>query len=364
MMPIIALLAGLVILFLGGELFVRSASRLATIAGIPPMIIGLTVVSYGTSAPEAAVTVQAVMSGQTGLALGNIVGSNISNILLILGITALVAPLVVTQRLIRLDMPILIGVSLVILLWSTDLQISRIEGLFLLLGAVVYTLFAILESRTEPSSVKEEYTQEFGRRPGDKPGKFQILKYILFLSLGLAGLVSGANIIVNASTGLARIYGLSELIIGLTIVAIGTSLPELATSVVASIRGEKDIAIGNIIGSCLFNLLFVLGLSASVTPQGLPVPPAILYFDLPVMIAVFVACLPLFFNGFIIMRWEGALLVSFYCAYLLYLVLTATQHELLPAFSSVMIQVVFPISIFLFIILLIQSYRTTRKPAK
>jgi cation:H+ antiporter len=335
---LIRLLAGLALLVLGAEWLVRGASRLAARAGVSPLVIGLTVVAYGTSAPELAVSVGSTFSGQADLALGNVVGSNISNVLLILGASAAVTPLAVAAPLVRLEVPVMICVSALALALGLDGAVGRMDGILLMTGAVAYTLFQVRQSRREGADVREEFAREFGgtaTRLGLDVGR--VVFGCLLLVMGSRWLVEGAVVVAKA-------LGVSELVIGLTVVAAGTSLPELATSVLAAVRGERDIAVGNVVGSNIFNVLSVLGTTAAIAPQGVAVSPAALRFDLPVMIAVAVACLPIFASGHVIARWEGALFVSYYVAYLLYLGLDATGHDALPLFSMVMVAFALPLT--------------------
>jgi cation:H+ antiporter len=320
-MEYILLVIGLVLLVIGAEALVRGASRLAATFGISPLVIGLTVVAFGTSAPEMAVSTVSCLAGQSNIALGNVIGSNIFNILLILGVSALVAPLVVSQQLIKLDVPLMIAVSALVYFFCIDGVISRPEGLLLFSGIFAYTAFLIRQSRRENKAVQEEYAREYGKK---EPLSLKVLlKDTALILAGLGLLVLGSKWLVDGAVAIAQKLGVSELVIGLTIVAAGTSLPELATSVVASIRGERDIAVGNVVGSNLFNLLAVLGVAGVVSPSGIAVSPQVLHFDLPVMVAVAIACLPIFFTGSRISRREGALFLGGYIAYTAYLIFTA-----------------------------------------
>jgi cation:H+ antiporter len=329
---------GLVALVVGAELLVRGASKLALSFGISSLVVGLTVVAFGTSAPEMAVSVQSAWSGRVDIALGNVVGSNIFNVLVILGLSALVTPLVVHQQVIRQEVPVMIGVSL--LLWALTLDggISRWEGILLAALVVGYTFLLIRQSRRETAAVQAEVEAEYQEAFDGPPRGWDSHwgAQALLILAGLALLVAGAQWLVEAAVGFARQFGVSELIIGLTIVAAGTSLPEVATSVMAAIRGERDIAVGNVVGSNIFNILAVLGFSASVAPADLAVAPAMLAFDLPIMVAVAVACLPVFFTGARVNRGEGALFLALYAAYTLYLILHATGHDALDTFGAAM----------------------------
>jgi len=339
MFTIAAFLAGLVLLVFGADWLVRGASRIAGAWGISPLVIGLTIVAYGTSAPELAVSVKAAWAGQADLAVGNVVGSNIFNVLLILGISALITPLVVAAQIIRIEVPIMIGVSLLAYVMALDGGIGRIDGIVLFGGAVAYTVMQIRQSRTQASLPDVDDSSPVRVAPSST------LASLGWVAIGLVALVLGSRWLVDSAIVFARVFGVSELVIGLTIVAAGTSLPEVATSVVAALRGERDIAVGNVIGSNIFNVLSVLGLSSLVSPSGIPVPTGVMGFDLPVMIAVAIACLPIFARGARIERWEGALFLFYYVAYTTYLVLTAQQHNALPLFGSAMQWFVMPLTI-------------------
>jgi cation:H+ antiporter len=342
---------GLMILVLGADLLVRGASKLAEAFGISPLVVGLTVVALGTSAPEAAVSVQSVLAGSADIALGNVVGSNILNVLLVLGLSAAITPLVVSSQLVRREVPIMIGVSIVLLLLALNGVVGRLDGLLLLAGIVAYTLYSIRRSR-------HGGTRESGSS-ADSGGRLAI--QAVYVVAGLVLLVLGARWLVNGAVAVAQAIGLSELVVGLTVVAIGTSLPEVATSVVAAFRGQRDIAVGNIVGSCIYNILFVLGLAGLIAPEGIGVSSAALGFDIPVMIATAVACLPIFFTGREIARWEGFLFLGYYVAYTLYLLLNATGHDALPVFSFVMLIFVVPLTAVTLLVLFARSLNRRRK---
>jgi cation:H+ antiporter len=329
---------GLPILLVGAELLVRGASRLARAAGISPVVVGLTVVAFGTSAPELAVNVTAVWGGSPDVAIGNVVGSNIANILLILAIAAIVAPLAVAARIVRADVPLMIGTAALLWLYASDGELTRLEGLILLGGLVLYLLLLWWESRREPAAIEAEFEAGLARPQRTPAG---IVRDVAFVAGGLVALVLGGRAIVDGAVGIATGLGLPEVVVGLTVVAVGTSLPELATAVIAGLRGEPDLAVGNVVGSCIFNVLAVVGLTATVAPDGVPVPPSVLSFDLPVMVAVTVIALPIVLTGFVIRRWEGALLLAYYAAYLAYVVLDATGRPT-EAFSEVMLTFVIP----------------------
>jgi cation:H+ antiporter len=336
---IVFLILGFVFLVGGAELLVRGAARLAVSAGVSSLVVGLTVVAFGTSAPELAVSVMSALKGQADLALGNVVGSNIFNVLFILGISAVIVPLVVAQQLVRFDVPLMIAASIIVVPMGLDGKIGRLEGLLLFGGVLCYTIFLIRQSRREGSAeVKAEYETEFGT-----DGSAGWLKNTALVLIGVAALVVGSKWLVDGAVAIARAFQISELVIGLTVIAAGTSLPEVATSVVAAIRGERDIAVGNVVGSNIFNILCVLGLSSVVSPAGIAVSPAAMRFDIPVMIAVALACLPIFFAGYRISRANGVLFLTMYAGYLAYLLLHSTGHQFLATYRTAMTWFVLPI---------------------
>lgn len=354
-----ALVVGLVALVGGAEFLVRGAASIASRLGIQPVIIGLTVVAFGTSAPELAVSVGAALSGKTDVAFGNVVGSNIVNILLILGASALVSGLVVSQRIVRIDVPLLLGVSLVTLLMALDNNIGRLDGILLFLGVLTYTGWLIRDSRRESAAVLEEYEDSVDALEVElleRPLPIQVL----ILLVGLVALVLGSQLLVNSATAIASALGVTDLVIGLTVVSIGTSLPELATSVTAAFRGQRDIAVGNVIGSNLFNLMSVLGASGAIASGGIPVSDASLRLDLPVMLAATFVLAPIFWNRFQIARWEGAILVAFYAVFVGYLVLDTSDHDAAAVVGPAAL-IVTPLVLLTFVVLGIQGWRRHRQ---
>jgi len=347
-MTILMFIFGLAALILGADLLVRGASKLAIALGISPLVVGLTVVSFGTSAPEVAVGIGAVLEGKTDLALGNVIGSNIFNVLFILGLSALITPLVVNIQLIRQEVPIMLGVSLLLLLFCLDGSLGLSDGVILLALMVAYTVFLVWQSRRQDQAAQEEYADEFlplahgGWRDG-MPAQ------LLLVGVGLGLLVLGSDWLVQASVVFAKALGVSDLVIGLTIVAAGTSMPEVATSVMAAIKGERDIAVGNVVGSNTFNILGSLGIAsvvgAAAGGTGLAVPTSALNFDIWVMSAVALACVPVFMTGREIARWEGVVFLAYYTAYVAYLVLAAQKHAALEAFSGAMLSFVLPLTV-------------------
>ena len=327
-MELLLVAGGLVALLVGGELLVRGSSRLAALLGISPLIIGLTVVSFGTSAPELAVSLQAAFTGHAGLTVGNVIGSNIYNVLLVLGASAIVAPLLVRQQLIRLDVPLMIGASLVFWAAAADGLLSFAEGVAMVGLLAIYLLVVLRMSRSERPEIIAEYEEGFGYHPAEQ--RRQKLVNGALVGAGGLLLVLGAGWLVDGAVELAGNLGVSDLVIGLTVVAVGTSLPELITSVLAAIRGERDIAVGNVVGSNIFNILSVLGLTAIVAPAGVAVSSDALAVDLPFMVAVAVACLPLFATGRIVGRLEGGFLLLYGLGYTALVLAAAYGFGVMP----------------------------------
>lgn len=311
---LIQLAVGLVLLYYGAEWLVRGASALGTRLGLTPLLIGLTVVAFGTSAPEFAVSLQSALEGRGALALGNIVGSNIANVGLILGVAALIRPLTVHAQVIRVEAPLVLAASLMLCVLLVNGVLGRLEGAALFGALILYLVFSVRAARAERNAtVDAEYAGLVVAltRP--------TWQYITLVVAGLALLVLGADMLVTAAVSVARAFEVREALIGLTIVAVGTSLPEFATSTVAAYRREGDIAVGNVLGSNLFNILGVLGFAALVAPF---VTGDIAWSDLAVMVALAVITIPILRSGFEISRAEGALLVASYAAYIGWLAYT------------------------------------------
>lgn len=362
-MSIVLFVLGLVFLVVGAEALVKGASRLAAAFRVSPLIIGLTVVAFGTSAPELAVSIKAALAGQANIAIGNVVGSNIFNVLFILGISALIVPLVVSAQLIRLDVPLMVALSVIVFLMALDGSLSRIDGVILVAGLIAYVLFLIVQSRRDNSAADAAAAAGVDN-PEELAAAVHNPQWLLNLSLvfgGLALLVLGSRWLVDAAIEFAQYFGVSELVIGLTIVAAGTSMPEVVTSIVAALRGERDIAVGNVVGSNIFNLMGVLGIASAVAPNGIPISDAVIAFDLPIMIAVAFACVPIFFTAGVIRRYEGAILFAYYILYTLYLIFASTQHDLLSEYSDIMLYFVMPITALTIAITVVQDIRRRRK---
>jgi len=341
---ILKLLVGLGILSLSAETLVKSSIDLSRLFKIPSLIIGLTIVSFGTSAPEMGVSLTAIFKGQAEITVGNILGSNIFNILVIVGVSALISPLVVHRRLLKFDLPVMVGISLAVSWMAWNQSLERIEGFILALGLVFYLLAQTVFS-------KEEYIEEDSSRKKDirsTPRNRTFLKSGLVMVLSLGGLVLGARWFVEGASGMALAYGVSELIVGLTIIALGTSLPELATSITAALKGETDLAIGNAIGSNVFNLLGVLGISALLSPNNITISQEALSRDLPLMLATAVLCVPIFVSGKKIERWEGGVFLLFYAGYMLLLYIsTLNQPMMYSSATRIFIQLALPLTVLL-----------------
>lgn len=305
------ILLSLILLFLGAEGLVRGSASLALRLGLTPLVIGLTVVAYGTSTPEMIVSTQAALANQGDIAVGNVIGSNIFNIGIILGLAALVCPINVQFQLIKLDAPIMIGVSLLMVAIIWDGTVSRLEAGVLVLGVICYTVGNLWLARRQATSAVE--TEFDASMPNPSRNLLLDIGYIIG---GLGILVLGSRLLVDNSISLARILGVSEAVIGLTIVAAGTSMPELATSVLAALRKQPDIAIGNVVGSNIFNILAILGVSGLVSPLQ---APGISHFDQFVMVAFAIGLFPLLYTGLKVRRIEGVLLLAGYVTYVAFL---------------------------------------------
>lgn len=327
---LLEVVVGLALLTFGANRLVFGAASLGRRLGLSAIVIGLTVLATGTSAPEVAVSVQASMSGRGEVAIGNVIGSNIFNVLVVLGLSAVAGALTVQRQLVRLDLPVMLGVAVLPLLLGIDGSLSQREGYLLLALLLAYVSVLVWSTRGDPALETSVPALSWGRTA-------------LYLGVGLASLILGASLLVGGASDIARAFGISELVIGLTLVAVGTSLPELATSLAAARQGERDMAVGNVVGSNIFNVLGVLGAGAAVAE--IPVAPGVLNFDLPVMIAVTLACVPVFWTGCRIARTEGAVLVAYYVLYLAYLLLNATSHDLEDDFRFAIISFVIPLTL-------------------
>ncbi|HLT71880.1 MAG TPA: calcium/sodium antiporter [Cyclobacteriaceae bacterium] len=313
---LVVFLSGLVVIVVGAELLLRGASRTAAQLGVRPMVIGLTVVSVATSLPELAVGIVATKEGSGSLAIGNIAGTNIFNILFILGLSAAIRPLPLKHMSLRLDVPVMIAAAVAIVVMSLDGELGRIDGILLVMAAVVYYIAIVRLSRRERAKMRKEYAEEYSESVllGRK-NFWSFMGSILFLLVGIALTIFGADLMVSGAVDIARLLGVSDAIIGLTIVAIGTSAPELATTMVATIKDDRDVAVGNLVGSSISNILLILGVVCVVAPQGLEVSRDILMIDLPLAAAVAIACYPVFRSGQRVSRTEGIVFLSLYILY-------------------------------------------------
>lgn len=329
------LILGLVLLTVGADWFVKGASKIATVLGIPPLIIGLTLVAFGTSAPELAVSLKGVFSGETDVTIGNVVGSNILNVLLILGLASVITPLVVKRSLAKIDVPFLIVTSALMWYFSYDLNVTRLEGIIMFVLFNAYMAFLYLNNKGKKNNdLLQELHLDEAEISEEKEHPHWI-KNSVFIVVGITMLILGSDLMVNNAIIIAKVLGMSTLLISLTIVAIGTSLPEIATSVIAAIRGEGDIAVGNIIGSNLFNILLVLGLSATLAPTGIGLDQQAINFDIPVMFGVAVLCLPFFLSKGELSRKEGAIFLAYYVVYTIGLVAMTIQPQWLAFITPV-----------------------------
>lgn len=357
LVDVVMIIAGFVVLVFGADWLVKGASRLALAAGIAPLVVGLTVVAFGTSAPELAVSVTSALGGEADLAVGNVVGSNIANVLLILGVSALVAPLVVHQQLIRLDVPIMVGASVLFYVLVVDGSLSLWDGALLSACIIAYVVFLIVESRAEKNAaVLAEYDEltEEASQPHSALGN------VAWLVVGMVGLIAGSQLLVIGAVSVATTLGVSELVIGLTVLAIGTSLPELATSIIAAYKGERDIAVGNVVGSNIFNVLSVLGFTGIASWGQVAVSADAIRVDIPIMIGVALLCLPMFRGGYEITRAKGALFVATYVYYVAYLVLGAAHSPVAVWLEQAAIALLLPAMVIGTLVVFLRDMRRER----
>jgi cation:H+ antiporter len=344
---LLQLLCGLVLLIAGAELLVRSAVRMAANMKVRPLLIGLTVVALGSSAPQMTVSLQAAFNDTSDIAVGSVIGSNIFNILVTLGLSALIIPLRVSRQLVRLDIPLMILASGLVFVLALNKQLDRLDGVALLCGLLIYLGLLLRQSR---HSGHHHASHDLPPTPW--------LHNVLLILTALVLLGVAGHLLLGAAVTVATELGLSERIIGLTIIAVSTSLPELATSLVAAVRGQREIAVGNVIGSNVFNLLGVLGLTALVAPGPLSVSPNALAFDLPVMLGVAALCLPVFYTGYRITRGEGLLFLGLYLAYGLHVVSFTTGMPLAGKLEHLMLFFILPA---LLVFLLFSTLRAWRR---
>lgn len=307
----ILIIGGLVLLYFGAEGLVKGSSALALKLGLTPLVVGLTVVAYGTSMPELVVSIKSALAGQSGIAVGNVVGSNIFNIAVILGLAAVIFPIKASFQLIRLDVPIMIGATVLVMVFFRDGALARWEAGVLFTGILAYTVGSLIYAKkTVTPEVEDEFAESVGR--SDSP----LWRDVVFVLAGLGLLVFGSRFLVEGAVGMARTWGVAEAVIGLTIVAAGTSTPELAATIVAAIKKEPDIALGGIIGSNIYNLLCILGATGLIAPI---VTGGVAWTDMFVMLGLAVLLLPILWTGLVIKRWEGVVFLAIYGGFLGYL---------------------------------------------
>lgn len=353
MIAVLSFLGGLAGLLAGGHLVVKGASRIGARFGLTPMVIGLTIVAAGTSAPELAVVFQAISADDTELAVGSIIGSNIANVLLVLGLAATFGTIHVTSRAVRVDIPIMIGASTALLLMSVDGRLSRADGIVLfgaLVGFVIWTL----------RSAPREPEVDPGLQPSAARATTPLRPAVVGLVGGVAVLPVAARFVVAGAEAMATSLGVPELIIGLTILALGTSAPEIVTTLIAALQGRRDLAVGNAVGSNIFNILLVLGATTTLAPNGIAIGADAVALDLPIMVAAALACLPIVLWDHKLDRWEGAVFVAYYLAYLTFLVLDATGHRASDPFALVLVGFVMPLTVLTVVIVVIRQQRAAR----
>lgn len=382
-MDYLLLAIGLVLLVVGADGLVKGAARLAASIGIPSLVIGLTVVAFGTSAPELAVSIRSALAGQSEMAIANVVGSNIFNVLFILGLAAIITPLAISRQLIRQDVPLMVLASMLVFYMIRDGVLSRLDAGILVVLLLAYTVFLFVQGkRTEATervsgannsvapNVSGAALSDVASTEQDDEvdalirGTHPTWQNLLWIIGGLACLVAGANLLVNSAVNIARAFAVSEAVIGLTIVAVGTSLPEVMTSIVASIKGQRDIAVGNVVGSNIFNLLAVLGVSGVLSSNGLAGNEQLVQQDFPVMLAVALLCVPLFFTGAILSRIEGALFFILYLAYTLFLIGGALHAPWLASVQGIIVYALIPLTVVVVIGSLVKDRYDKRQLSK
>ncbi|WP_338485821.1 calcium/sodium antiporter [Pseudomonas trivialis] len=344
------MVSGLLLLIVGAEVLVRAAVRLAASLKVRPLIIGLTIVAFGSSAPQMTVSLQATLAGNTDIAVGSVIGSSIFNVLVTLGLAALIIPLRVSRQLVRLDIPVMIIAALLVFTLAANEELTPLDGLLLLIALLAY--LGVLHYQTRHS-----------RRPRtlDTVARAPWLSSVVRIVGGLLVLVLAGHLLLGAAVDVASDLGLSERIVGLTLIGVGTSLPCLATSLIAALRGEREIAVGNVIGSNLFNLLGVLGLTALLAPTPLSVSPNAVDFDLPVMLGVVVLCLPVFYSGYRVTRAEGLVMLGLYLAYGLHVMAFTTGMPLTGKLEHLMLYYILPALVAFLLFSTLRAWRRQHK---
>lgn len=348
LLAILLFFLGLVVLTVASEILVRGAARLAFTFGVSSLIIGLTVVSFATSSPEIVVSALSAYRGEADLAVGNIIGSNIFNLLFIVGFCALLQPIAIHKQLLRVDLPFMFISACVLYGFCWQGVVTPLNGLFLWGMLVGYCIWIVYHSKKQQDALTHEFEQ---RAEAVEIGKknHKIAKNVFYVFIGLVGLVFGANWTVEGAVKIARFLGVSELVIGLTIVSVGTSLPELATSLIAHMRGERDIAVGNAIGSTTFNLLAVMGTAAWMSSSGVPISETVLLVDYPIQLGVMLVCFPIFLSDLKVVRWEGMMFLLYYAMYIAYLILEASGSLYLETLKAAFVFGVIPLTLLIVI---------------
>ena len=346
------LLLGFVFLLFGADILVRGSVRIAEALGIPPLIMGLTVVAFGTGSPELAISLKAQVVGSSEIALGNIIGSNICNTLLILGITAVLTTVSISIQVVRRDVPFIVLISFAPLVLGINGKISRIDGLLLICLYLLYTYWLVRGSRQTEDLI--QVPKKSIKQKSANSRTYFLIWNLWLIMCGLLFLFIGSQWVVDSAVSFARILGITELVIGLTIISFSTSLPEIATSVVAALRGRIDIAVGNVIGSNIFNILMVLGIASAVSSHGINVTQQALWVDIPVMISTSIICIPIFLTGRMIDRLEGGLLLFYYGIYMVYLFMRTGGNAYLPEYIAITLGFVIPLTL---VILAISFWR-------
>lgn len=319
---VITFLFGLIVITIGAEILLKGASKIATLLHIRPIVIGLTVVSIGTSLPELAVGLTAIGEGAGDIAIGNIAGTNLVNILFILGLSAAIRPLPLNLKSIKTEMYTMIIAAVLLLLLSLDGGLSIWDGILMLFLGIVYLVIIVRTSRNEPFHVQKEFEEEFETPTQHEKKDMKVWGWnLMLLFCGIVATIYGAEKLVDGAVEIAKHFGMSDALIGLTIIAIGTSAPELATTIVATFRDERDVAIGNLLGSSIINIFIILGITSIFTPGGIHVSQDILWFDLPLAALVAVVCYPVFKSDQMVSRKEGITFVALYVAYLIFLLM-------------------------------------------
>ncbi len=320
LMPLITFLFGLVVITVGAEILLRGASKIATLLDIRPIVIGLTVVSIGTSLPELAVGLTAIGEGAGDIAVGNIAGTNLVNILFILGLSAAIRPLLLNLKSIKTEMYTMIIAAVLLLLLSLDGKLDIWDGLIMLVLGIIYLVIIVRASRNEPFHVQMEFREEYETPARHEKRDIKVWGWnFMLLFCGIVATIYGAEKLVAGAVEIAKYFGMSDAMIGLTVIAIGTSAPELATTLVATFKNERDVAIGNLVGSSIINIFIILGITSIFTPKGIHVSNDLLWFDLPVVALVAMVCYPVFKSDQMVSRKEGIAFVGLYITYVAFL---------------------------------------------